>query len=330
MKKMTMTTLLLASGLLTSTAAMATTASYQYCSTDGCRNGGSQSVTSSYAKTKYPVILAHGMGGFTAILGIEYFYGVGPNLTANGAKVFETQVASFNTSYVRGEQLLNQTQQILAITGAAKVNLIAHSQGAQDSRYVAAIIPSKVASVTTVGGVNAGTPVADIVAGVAKSPVGGVLASLISGGVNAFFSLVGVASGQRYSQDTLAGLNQLTTTGTAAFNAKFPAGLPTTSCGQGAAVTNGIRFYSWGGTSKLTNLFDVSDPILAVTGSLVSGGSDGLVPKCATHLGQVIRDDYSQNHFDEVNQVFGLVYLFQANPVTLYRQQANRLQLAGL
>jgi len=330
MKKITMTTLLLASGLLTTTAAMATSASYEYCSTDGCRNGGSQTVTSTYAKTKYPVILAHGMAGFTAILGIEYFYGIGPNLTANGARVFETQVASFNSSYVRGEQLLNQTQQILAITGASKVNIIAHSQGAQDSRYVAALIPSKIASVTTVGGVNAGTPVADIVAGVAKTPAGSALAPLVSAGVNAFFSLVGVASGQRYSQDTMAGLNQLTTAGTAAFNAKFPAGLPTTSCGQGAAVANGIHFYSWGGTGKLTNFFDISDPILAVTGSLISGGSDGLVPKCATHLGQVIRDDYNQNHVDEINQIFGLVYLFQASPVTLYRQQANRLQQAGL
>jgi len=330
MKKIALTTLLLASGMLTTTAAMATTASYQYCSISGCRTGGTQAISSTYAKTKYPVILAHGMGGFTAILGIEYFYGIGPNLTANGAKVFETQVASFNTSYVRGEQLLNQTQQILAITGAAKVNIIAHSQGAQDSRYVAAIIPSKIASVTSVGGVNAGTPVADLVAAVAKSPAGSTIAPLISTGVNAFFNLVGVASGKGYSQDTLAGLNQLTTAGTAAFNAKFPAGLPTANCGQGAAVANGIHFYSWGGTSKLTNFFDISDPILAVTGSLVSGASDGLVPKCATHLGQVIRDDYSQNHFDEVNQIFGLVYMFQASPVTLYRQQANRLQLAGL
>jgi triacylglycerol lipase len=95
--------LLLTSGLLLSSAVMA--ASYQACSTSGCRTAGSAWVLSSYAKTKYPVILAHGMGGFSSIAGIEYFYGIGSNLTQNGAQVFETQVASFDSSYVRGEQL---------------------------------------------------------------------------------------------------------------------------------------------------------------------------------------------------------------------------------
>lgn len=142
--------LLLTSGLLLSSAVMA--ASYQACSTSGCRTAGSTMVLSSYAKTKYPLILAHGMGGFSSIAGFEYFYGIGSDLTRNGAQVFETQVASFDSSYVRGEQLLNQTKQILAITGASKVNLIGHSQGSLDVRYVAGVLPNKVASVTTVGG----------------------------------------------------------------------------------------------------------------------------------------------------------------------------------
>mgnify|MGYP002712471624 CR=1 FL=1 len=32
----------------------------------------------------------------------------------------------------------------------------------------------------------------------------------------------------------------------------------------------------------------------------------------------------------EVNQTFGLTSLFETDPVTVYRQQANRLKLAGL
>ena len=149
--KLTLTSLLLGSTLLASTFASA--ASYQYCNTTGCRTGGSAIVWTSYSKTKYPIVLAHGMGGFTTIAGaMEYFYGIGSDLTANGAKVYETQVASFDSSYVRGEQLLNQVQQITALSGSSKVNLIGHSQGTIDSRYVAAVRPDLVASVTGVGG----------------------------------------------------------------------------------------------------------------------------------------------------------------------------------
>ena len=58
--------------------------------------------------------------------------------------------------------------------------------------------------------------------------------------------------------------------------------------------------------------------------------NDGLVGRCSSHLGKVIRDNYRMNHLDEVNQVFGLTSLFETDPVTVYRQQANRLKLAGL
>ena len=241
----TLSTLLLAGGLLTASLASATTASYQLCSISGCRTGGSASVTSNYAQTKYPVILAHGMAGFSSIAGFDYWYGISPDLVSNGAKVFETQVASFDSSYVRGEQLRNQVQQILAITGAQKVNLIGHSQGAIDVRYVAGVLPSKIASVTGVAGPQKGTAVADTVQGIINSPVGPLLAPVLSAGVNAFFTLVGVGSGQQYSQSSLAGLKQLTTSGMASYNSQFPAGMPSTSCGQGAAVANGINFYSW-------------------------------------------------------------------------------------
>jgi triacylglycerol lipase len=54
-----LSTLVLASGLLFS--GFASAATYQFCSTSGCKVGGSASVTSSYSKTKYPIVLAHGI-----------------------------------------------------------------------------------------------------------------------------------------------------------------------------------------------------------------------------------------------------------------------------
>lgn len=52
--------------------------------------------------------------------------------------------------------------------------------------------------------------------------------------------------------------------------------------------------------------------------------------KCSAHLGVVLRDDYSVNHLDEVNQLVGLSALFATNPVSVFRAHANRLKLAGL
>lgn len=326
--KLINSTILLTSGLLLSSAAMA--ASYQNCSTSGCRTAGSTWVLSSYADTKFPLILAHGMGGFSSIAGLDYFYGMGSDLTRNGAQVFQTQVASFDSSYVRGEQLLQQTKQILAITGAPRVNLIAHSQGSLDVRYVAAMLPWKVASVTTVGGLNKGVPMADAVVTMLNSPAGSLFAPVMHAGINAFFTLVGVGSGERYSQSSKAGAEQISTAGMAKFNAQFPAGLPTTACGEGPSVVANQRFYSWGGTGKVTSLIDPSDTILTATGLVGPSEGDGLVPRCTSHIGQVIRDNYNQNHFDQVNQVLGMTSVFEASPVSLFRQQANRLKVAGL
>jgi triacylglycerol lipase len=327
-----LSTLVLATGLLLSGLASATTATYQLCSTAGCTSGGSATVYSSYAKTNYPIVLAHGIAGFTSIVGIQYFYGIASDLTSNGASVFDTQVASFDSSYVRGEQLRSQVKQILAITGATKVNLVGHSQGAIDSRYVAGVIPLQIASVTSVGGVNFGTPVADAVAKATGLPViGSSIAAAGSTVVNALFTLVGVASGHYYDQNALAALNQLTTAGATSFNAQFSAGLPTTHCGQGIQkASNGVSYFSWGGTSSVTNLFDPLDYLFGLTAFLIPGASDGMVPQCSNHLGTVIRDNYAQNHGDEVNQVFGLVNIFAASPVTLYRNQANRLKSLGM
>lgn len=90
-------------------------------------------VTSSYAKTKYPLVFAHGMGGWiragTDELGVDYWYQILPDLARNGANAWATRVSPFNSSEVRGEQLLQQVDEILAITGASKVNLLGHSHG---------------------------------------------------------------------------------------------------------------------------------------------------------------------------------------------------------
>ena len=312
------------------TISVAKMESYQHCRVSDCRLGGSQLVVSDYSKTQYPLVFAHGTSGFSSILGVmDYWHGIPQDLTRNGAQVFITQEATLNASEVLGEQLLNQIEVILAITGQEKVNLIGHSQGVQSVRYAAAIAPQKVATVTGIAGPVKGLEIADAASQAISLPKANLIFNLVTPVINAVFSVLGMASGAYYSQDSAVVLDSLNTKGAKAFNAKFPQAVPTTDCGEGQYVVNGVRYYSWTGIGTKTNVLDISDYILELAGKLTSGKSDGGVGQCSTHLGQVIRDDYNQNHLDEVNQIFGLVHVLGANPVALYRQHANRLKLEG-
>lgn len=285
--------------------------------------------TDNYTATKYPVVLCHGMAGFDSLFGVlDYFYGVESSLTSSGAKVFITHVPQFNSSEARGEALLAQVEHIVAVSGKAKVNLIGHSHGGLDARYVAAVRPDLVASVTTVGTPHKGAELATFLRNNIKN--GGFSELVLSTLASSLGTLLGLLSGHTTTQDSLAALDSLSKTGAAAFNAKYPAGLPTTTCGQGASTANGVRYYSWSGTSSLTNILDVGDGALGVSSLVYGEDNDGLVGKCSSHLGTVLRDDYSMNHLDEVNQLFGLTALFATNPKTVFRTQANRLKNDGL
>ncbi|MDQ1260684.1 MAG: triacylglycerol lipase [Pseudomonadota bacterium] len=282
----------------------------------------------TYTQTRYPIVLVHGLVGFDSALGVDYFYGIPEALRRDGAKVYVAQVSAANSTEVRGEQLLAQVKNILAITGAPKVNLIGHSHGGPTTRYVAGVAPQLVASVTSVGGVNRGSRVADILRGVA--PAGSVSESVASAAAKALVTLINLTSGgSSLPQTPTAALDSLTTAGSAKFNQRFPAGVPTSGCGNGAELVNGVRYYSWTGTKTLTNLLDVSDAPLAVLGLVFGEANDGLVSACSSRLGKHL-GDYSQNHLDEVNQVLGLRDWFATDPVTVYRQQANRLKNLGL
>jgi triacylglycerol lipase len=283
----------------------------------------------SYAKTKYPIVLAHGMAGFDELFGVyEYWYGIPGALRDKGATVFVTEVSQFNSTEVRGEQLIDQIETISAITGKPRVNLIGHSHGGLDVRYVAAVRPDLVASVTSVGSPHKGADLADYLA--ANVEGGSFGESVLAYFANSLGTVLGLLTGSSNPQDAIAGLGSLTDVGTAAFNASYPQGVPGTSCGEGAAVVNGIRYYSWSGTGILTNALDVSDAGMALTSFFYGEANDGLVGRCSSHLGDVIRDNYYQNHLDEVNQILGLVSIFESNPVTLFRTHANRLKNLGL
>lgn len=114
----------------------------------------------------YPLVLVHGFSGWKDIqaLHISYFYGVADALRDDGeTEVFETQVDPYHATEIRGNELAPQIDQILANTGKDKVNVIAHSQGGLDTRYIISTLGygDRIASLTTVSTPHRGTRIAD-------------------------------------------------------------------------------------------------------------------------------------------------------------------------
>jgi triacylglycerol lipase len=287
-------------------------------------SGATSAALDIYTATANPIVLIPGLLGFRSLLGtVDYFTGIPQALQEGGAKVFVISPSAAESSTVRAQQIIPQLDALRVSTGATRFNLIGHSQGAMDARYIAAMRPDLVASVTSISGPHRGSPVAEMAL---NAPLG-----LGVAGLQTLADLFKLMSGSSDPNDAKAALEQLRPSGAAAFAAQYPAAMPTTACGSGTPVVNGIYYYSWGGVANLTNPLDLLDPVWILGSTMdLTDPNDGLVPKCSTHLGQVIRDDYMANHMDEVNLVFGLVSPFGPSPPTLYRAHANRLKNAGL
>ncbi|MDM8350011.1 triacylglycerol lipase [Pseudomonas sp. sp1636] len=293
---------------------------------------GAATAQAGYTQTKYPIVLVHGISGFDTLGGlINYFHTIPWNLERDGAKVYVASVAAFNDSEQRGADLARQIVPWAAANGG-KVNLIGHSQGSPTSRVAASLRPDLVASVTSVNGVNKGSKVADVVRGVV--PPNGAIEGGANTIANALGMVINLLSGNNNPQDGLASLETLTTPGTAALNSRHPWGVNNASyCAKSTEVQNvrgyNIRYFSWTGNSSYTNIFDALDPFLAITGlAFGSEKNDGLVGVCSTYLGQVLGDSYHLNHADAINHLFGL--RGWTEPVSLYRQHANRLKNKGV
>lgn len=289
----------------------------------------------TYAKTKNPIVFVPGMFGFTRIgtsaVGMDYFYQVLPDLARNGATVFATQVSPLESTEIRGEQLLTQVEEVLALTGKSKVNLIGHSHGGPTARYIEIVKPQYVASITGVGGVFKGSKVADdFLSTNASSALASAFGDWILGPIIAW------AEGNPSIPINMErSLQSISEAGAAQFNAAHPTAAIPANCSSFGVASNqstGTYYYSWTGNSPTTNIFDVIDTGIGILAPISYGhrNNDGLVVPCNARFGKVIREDYDLTHLDETNLMFGMRGLFSPDPVALYRQHANRLKLQGL
>lgn len=194
-------------------------------------------------KTLYPIVFAHGMGGFDDILGYDYWgddYGVfvlDPcdgflETTCNGdintgQKSYVSAVQPLQSSEARGYTLYQNILSYMASSGASYVNIVGHSQGGLDLRKAAKLLYTNkarqvVKMAISLSSPHRGSPIAKYVLDL-KPGVTSVLSALAN-----YYGSIVYGSGN----DAIAALKQLTyndysstdgvTTGMQAFNAAYP------------------------------------------------------------------------------------------------------------
>jgi len=125
-------------------------------------------------KTKYPIILIHGIAWKDMKIA-EYWFKIPEYLRERGATVFVTNQDAWNSHTERAKQLAIEIGDFIYKQKCDKVNLVCHSQGSLDARWLiekldmknkdGIQIPAKqlIASYTSIAGVHRGSKIADII-----------------------------------------------------------------------------------------------------------------------------------------------------------------------
>ncbi|MDY0163864.1 esterase/lipase family protein [Desulfobotulus sp.] len=139
--------------------------------------------------TRYPLVLAHGMGASAKIAGVMDYWGTIPAaLERVGVEVYITSVNGMDSTEAKAIDFKNQVLEILAASGADKVNIIGHSHGTLYSRYAISNLGlrDKVASHTSIAGPHQGSRLADMI----MNGVPGELHGLVGGAINMVYALI--------------------------------------------------------------------------------------------------------------------------------------------
>jgi triacylglycerol lipase len=120
-------------------------------------------VDSEVCKTKYPLVLVHGVG-FRDLKYINYWGRIPKELIRNGAKVYYGNQEAWGTVEYNAKDIKNKIFDILKETGCEKVNIIAHSKGGLDARYMISKLEMEdyVASLTMMSSPHRGCKFVDI------------------------------------------------------------------------------------------------------------------------------------------------------------------------
>lgn len=261
---------------------------------------------------KYPIVLAHGLFGFgelrlaASLPPIHYWHGIREALATNGSLILTPSVPPSSSISDRASSLAAQ----IADVTSGPVNIIAHSMGGLDSRYLIAnhLSSVRVASLTTIATPHRGSPVADLLMapGPAHLPRLYFLLKKIGLGTEAF--------------------EQLTTTHmTKVFN-------------ETVRDNPDVRYFSYGadigGKPSMLNTFRYSHGVV----DRAEGANDGLVSVRSAHWGEYAGTLAGVSHLDLINWENRMVWAVRGwmgmrksyNAVAFYLAIADKLAREGL
>jgi triacylglycerol lipase len=112
--------------------------------------------------TRYPVVLMHGFGAMANLVQGGVLHAEAMHLRARGVWAYAPHVNPYDTVAVRAATWAKRLEQVLAETGADRVNLVGFSSGGLDARHLAAEMGwgPRLASLVTVATPHRGTPLA--------------------------------------------------------------------------------------------------------------------------------------------------------------------------
>jgi triacylglycerol lipase len=165
-------------------------------------------------------------------------------IATGGHDVHLATLTPYQPPRVRAPELWKRIEEVRRETGAARVNLICHSLGGLDCRYLAspnglgldlggADLASAVASITTVGTAHRGTRVADVALGLSPNADSSRLVDDLAGVLGDWFG----AEALEHDVDLRGALRALSTAEAPAFNAEID-------------DAPGVYYQSWAGYSR--------------------------------------------------------------------------------
>jgi len=115
--------------------------------------------------TQYPIVLVHGAGFRDTVAGLNYWGRIPAYLEARGARIYYGGTDGWSSFEQGAADLKARIEEILAETGSGKVNLIGHSKGGLDARYMISSLgmSDKVASLTTISTPHHGSKILDTI-----------------------------------------------------------------------------------------------------------------------------------------------------------------------
>jgi triacylglycerol lipase len=239
------------------------------CRTIGIGCVGAVTPAPAHDPTRHPVILVNGID--TSPL-FRYSDRIVRTMRDEGGHVvFLATLPPYEPPHRRAPLLWKRIEEVLAQTGGAKVNLVCHSLGGLDCRYVASpnglaadapalrnVIPGKIASITTVGTAHRGTRAADVALGLLPDANRGSLIEAWAGILGEWFGPAAI-DGDPHLRESFVALSE---SQAPAFNAEI-------------VDAKGILYQSWAGVSRPFGVANARFDDFVREGCKTSDGKDG-------------------------------------------------------